>query len=768
MRHGMRAVRFRVQNFRNIDDSGWITLDRVTAFVGRNESGKTSILKALHKFNPATAERYDAQLEFPRDRYVRDYVGGGANGGDWPVCSIEFEIRDWLRDRIALILDDDREAPATVSLTRHYDGSLAFAYTPDVGQRSLAPDPIVNSLGHFISGTRWSETSGESQDTASAEEPAVETWLRDLTDWAAEWNERLKDVDDLCGAEGAALLDQLCREANTRSRSEASAMIGELMSAVKPILDLARKGPILHRIDELIERNLPVLVYFENYGILDSAIWLPQFLAQLERDAGDPRIRTINAMFRHVGLDPRELAELGEERARTAGDQDVRPEPERIESDQRRKEERAILLNSASLDISEKFSTWWSQRRHRIRYHADGEYFRIWVTDDRRADVEIELEARSKGFQWFFSFYLVFLAESEAGHKNAILLLDEPGLHLHPTAQRELIAFFESLSEKHQLAYTTHSPFLIDGEHLHRVRPVTEDETGHSSVGEETWPSDGETVFTLEAAAGYAMIRGLFRDRRNLLVERMSDFYYLHMLSQQCASTGRACLPEDVRITPCGGTKNAGYVASLFMARDIRPLVLLDGKDARRVRGDALTGEVRARRNRNVLMLDSALNRPGPEAEIEDILGAEVILAALEAVLGAPFTLPRRNETAGSLPSRIETEARRQALDLPDDWRASVALRLVSSWAGTGAVLADDVLDTAASLFSKILIRLETVDRDDDGTADVPAHAVEDDPDLLDMLLQTVGQKEGEEENMDEVAGQDMTEPVDAPLGGSG
>ena len=97
-----------------------------------------------------------------------------------------------------------------------------------------------------------------------------------------------------------------------------------------------------------------------------------------------------------------------------------------------------------------------------------------------------------------------------------------------------------------------------------------------------------------------------------------------------------------------------------------------------------------------------------------------------------------------------------------------MALRLVSSWAGTGAVLADDVLDTAASLFSKILIRLETVERDDDGTADVPAHAVEDDPDLLDMLLQTVGQKVEEEENMDEVAGQDMTEPVDAPQGGSG
>ena len=37
----MKAIRFRVQNFRNIDDSDWIELEKITAFVGRNESGKT-------------------------------------------------------------------------------------------------------------------------------------------------------------------------------------------------------------------------------------------------------------------------------------------------------------------------------------------------------------------------------------------------------------------------------------------------------------------------------------------------------------------------------------------------------------------------------------------------------------------------------------------------------------------------------------------------------------------------------------------------------
>ena len=44
----LKAIRTRVQNFRNIDDSGWVPIERVTALVGRNESGKTAVLKAFH------------------------------------------------------------------------------------------------------------------------------------------------------------------------------------------------------------------------------------------------------------------------------------------------------------------------------------------------------------------------------------------------------------------------------------------------------------------------------------------------------------------------------------------------------------------------------------------------------------------------------------------------------------------------------------------------------------------------------------------------
>ena len=538
----MKAIRFRVQNFRNIDDSDWITLEKITAFVGRNESGKTSLLKALHKFNPAMQEPYDAQREFPRDRYTSDYVSSGSKGEDWPVCSVEFDISEELRIEIGKLLEENGESPQKVTATRYYDGTLKLEYAPEIEEKPLSPEPVLSALDAFAKSARRLEAPDADEEEATAEQRT------ELISWATEWRDAFKDEDDLRSNEEAERLARLSDEVETWSNPQTADMVETLQDAVAPVLDAAKKLSVLDQIDEMITSNLPVLIYFENYGILDSAIWLPRFLEDLEQNVTHPRVRTVNAMFKHVGLNPRDIAELGDGEARRMQEQGDEPTPEQIATDQQRMEERAIKLNSASIDISNKFSKWWPQRRHKIRYHADGDLFRIWVTDNLREDVEIEFEARSKGFQWFFSFYLVFLVESDDGHKDAILLLDEPGLHLHPTAQQGLIAFFERLSEKNQLAYTTHSPFLIDGEHLHRIRPVKEDDTGHSRITAETWPEDRETIFPLQAAAGYAMLRELFQHRKNVLVEGMTDFYYLQALSQQCAKSGRMSLSDDIYI----------------------------------------------------------------------------------------------------------------------------------------------------------------------------------------------------------------------------
>lgn len=87
--------------------------------------------------------------------------------------------------------------------------------------------------------------------------------------------------------------------------------------------------------------------------------------------------------------------------------------------------------------------------------------------------VTLPLKNRSKGFLWFFSFLVWFSKIQGNKNSNYILLLDEPGLSLHASAQNDLLRFIdEKLAPEYQVIYTTHSPFMIDSLKLNEVRTV--------------------------------------------------------------------------------------------------------------------------------------------------------------------------------------------------------------------------------------------------------------------------------------------------------
>jgi predicted ATP-dependent endonuclease of OLD family len=41
----MKLTKVRIQNYKSIADSSWVTMDQVTCLVGKNESGKTAFLR---------------------------------------------------------------------------------------------------------------------------------------------------------------------------------------------------------------------------------------------------------------------------------------------------------------------------------------------------------------------------------------------------------------------------------------------------------------------------------------------------------------------------------------------------------------------------------------------------------------------------------------------------------------------------------------------------------------------------------------------------
>jgi energy-coupling factor transporter ATP-binding protein EcfA2 len=687
--HKLVLKRFQVKNFRNIENSGWIPVERVTCFVGRNESGKTALLNAIYKLNPASPEPFNPLREFPRDRFAREFKAGA----DWPVCAADFELTPEFRSDLKIRLGAD--IPHKVICTRFYDGHLTTLFDTPLPNDFIAPSELAQALDQYAAGAR---KVPEDQDR----EAELLVTRSAIANWANEKKNKLKAIQDVRSPTGIALIKEVMSESNDHSKPDTAALVAALHADAEQLLNRAQARSLQERLEDEIKLQLPVFIYFENYGIIDSAVYLPHFVDDLARTPDDPKIRTIQAMFKHVGLSAQEIMELGREEAAEAKQANQDVTIEMITRDQQRKELRSVKLNSASRDLAGRFAKWFGrQHRHNIRYGVDGNYFRIWVSDDRRPDLDIELESRSKGFQWYFSFYLIFLAESEEGHKDAILLLDEPGIHLHPTAQQELISFFDELAERNMLIYTTHSPFLLDGDHIERIRPVTEEDSGHSRIAIDEWPSDRETIFPLQAAAGYAIMQGLFRHRKNILVEGISDYFYLHSLSLICRAKSRTSLSDDVYIIPCGGARLIGPLASLFLSRAVRPLILLEGDEAGRARGNALMRELYFGNERAVLMLPVVLHKD--DCEIEDLIGETVILPALSQMLGVEIALADVDRASALLLEQIRAAAVRLDVSLPDGWKSELARRISSAWATIESVsVPDDVLNRASALFQNI------------------------------------------------------------------
>ena len=180
---------------------------------------------------------------------------------------------------------------------------------------------------------------------------------------------------------------------------------------------------------------------------------------------------------------------------------------------------------------------------------------------------------------WFFSF-LVWFSKIQGDNKSKyILLLDEPGLSLHATAQNDLLRFIdEKLAPNYQVFYTTHSPFMIDSQKLNEVRTVydSQDPKKGSIVSDAIEEKDSDTLFPLQAALGYTIAQNLYISPRNLLVEGVSDLVYLTHFSSILKTENREGLEDNITIVPVGGADKIATFISLMRGNQLDTVCLLD------------------------------------------------------------------------------------------------------------------------------------------------------------------------------------------------
>lgn len=128
---------------------------------------------------------------------------------------------------------------------------------------------------------------------------------------------------------------------------------------------------------------------------------------------------------------------------------------------------KAQLEATSNSITDDMFEYWTTNQNLEIRFDIEHtannvRYLNIRIYNSKYR-VTLPLKNRSKGFLWFFSFLVWFSKIQGNTNSKYILLLDEPGLSLHASAQSDLLRFIdEKLAPEYQVIYTTHSPFMID------------------------------------------------------------------------------------------------------------------------------------------------------------------------------------------------------------------------------------------------------------------------------------------------------------------
>ena len=322
-------------------------------------------------------------------------------------------------------------------------------------------------------------------------------------------------------------------------------------------------------------------------------------------------------------------------------------DPKQYEQYKAQLDERDYKLNAATIRLTQAIREVWnptqdSRDANKLRIKVDGQYLKVVVEDE--LGVEVELDQRSEGFQWMVSFYVVFFAEASDKHKNAILLLDEPGQSLHALKQAEFRETLSKLSLKNQTIYTTHSPFLVGTDELDKVRVVEMvDRTTGTKVHLSLTATDDGAILPLQEALGYDLAQSMFFHKKNLVLEGLTDMWYLEGLSNLLMAAGKTGISDQIALIPANCASKVVYFATILRAQNLKIAALLDS-DAE---GDLAAKQetlINALGNKRILRTKDIYDGPVSTPEIEDILRETLLTIAKEQCGWDPIAMAQTHE----------------------------------------------------------------------------------------------------------------------------
>lgn len=518
----MKLIKAHATNYRNIIDSNPVEIGRSTCLVGKNEAGKTAFLKALECLRSTNDEfKTYGKTENYPRRYLSEYENRHEDS-EAVVMRTEWELEPTDIKALDAALGEGVVTARTITIQKTYEQDHATWIVPFDEEKAL-----TNLVKRF----------------------------------ALDQADRVPIVAAKSTQAALKILEAL--PTPTERQTELSAVLKKF-----------REGSAHLQSINILHARTPKFLYFSHYDRMSGALSINKMNTEKQQgrplESGD---RVFLDFLEYAGTTIEELAALD------------------------KFEELNAKCEAAALRITEQIFEYWTQN--------DDLEITVVLSEGKAADpapfnsgpiararvkntlhgVTVPFSERSAGFIWFFSF-LVKFAQIKKSHGNVILLLDEPGLTLHGTAQKDLLRYFaEQIAPKHQLIYSTHSPFLVPADDLASVRTVEDvvvkDDRGRkqskgTKVRSDVLTTDPQTNFPIFGAMGFEVTQTLVIGKNTLLVEGPSDILYLQAASAALKAAKRPHLSAHWAICPSGGIDKVLPFVRLFYGNKLNVAVLTD------------------------------------------------------------------------------------------------------------------------------------------------------------------------------------------------
>lgn len=627
----MRLRKFRVRAFRCIHDSGEIKVGDLASFIGRNESGKTTILEALTLLNKdnkvSELDLCDEMSEELKSETI--IVEGEFELGEKEIRLIQERFPD-IDDIKKIRLYRTQKNPKV-----QYDfGDVKIS--EEANKRINSWENFVEKIQTFVSSIPHPVRI--KLDTKFLEGNAPRT--RDVfNNMMAEFNNQIY----LIASHEKQVISDWEKIHRNLDHTYDRLLIGT-----------SERSALENFVEEKIH---PRFVYFSDYKKILGNIDLDEFLKEskgirpkgLEYIEEFDKAETVKNLFYLAELDPDKLEE-------------VHNSPSRL----------IKLLHTASRKLTDRLNPAWKGDPIHVELRYNPSNILSVVISDVHRDGTVTntglLNRRAEGFKWTFSFIVNFAAETQRSElKEAILLLDEPARNLHPTQQRGISDLLKGLAGSNQILYATHSPFMIFDYTPGNLLVVELDKRKHlSHIYYDYWSADDSTLVPVL----YGLARGLVESipdreigvnsRPVIIVETMVDSMYLNAFDKFLKDPNLSMNP--LNIVPAYNKNSVLPLSIFYKNHGYNTFVLLENTELSR----QISTQLQANGFKSVQIIFFEFGGQ-PKQAIEDFIVVEDYLYAVNQT----YEIKLRKEGYHNLtPDDISAKGKKSILDnLNEIWK---------------------------------------------------------------------------------------------------